>query len=248
MASPSQLIQLAKSLPTPLQRFFARYPPAAIVPEGSPKTPSQESRPDPFRFYKHPVTGKWQDPVYSQRRQAELVKMAREHGVEDLLPDTRKGTEYRLAHRVEHGLRVKGTGVGQKVKGHIHERHMIAKYEAQLPMPQWTIANCDPGWSRGERPCWRCPASSSAGRGQVIVLISTSFIILTPVTGGQIWLDKVPQIEETTRDGMTCFGVPVHVPVYYYVQESLQQSQATTLRIDRSRLFLGDLCHIMNQP
>ncbi|KAI8676939.1 Diphthamide biosynthesis protein 4 [Fusarium sp. Ph1] len=139
MASPSQLIQLAKSLPTPLQRFFARYPPAAIVPEGSPKTPSQESRPDPFRFYKHPVTGKWQDPVYSQRRQAELVKMAREHGVEDLLPDTRKGTEYRLAHRVEHGLRVKGTGVGQKVKGHIHERHMIAKMEqrrkAMLEMP-----------------------------------------------------------------------------------------------------------------
>jgi hypothetical protein len=54
--------------------------------------------------------------------------MAREHGVEDLLPETTKGTEYRLAHRVEHGLRVKGTGVGQKVKGHIHERHMIAKY------------------------------------------------------------------------------------------------------------------------
>ncbi|KAJ4170336.1 54S ribosomal protein L25, mitochondrial [Fusarium falciforme] len=65
--------------------------------------------------------------------------MAREHGVEDLLPDTRKGTEYRLAHRVEHGLRVKGTGVGQKVKGHIHERHMIAKMEqrrkAMLEMP-----------------------------------------------------------------------------------------------------------------
>ncbi|KAH8737605.1 ribosomal protein of the large subunit [Ilyonectria robusta] len=128
MASPSHYIQLAKSLPAPLQRFFARYPPPAILPEAAPKTHYQESRANPFRFYKHPVTGRWQDPVYSQRRQAELVKMAREHGIEELLPETRKGTEYRLAHRVEHGLRVKGTGVGQKVKGHIHERHMIAKY------------------------------------------------------------------------------------------------------------------------
>ncbi|KAF5539630.1 ribosomal 25 mitochondrial [Fusarium tjaetaba] len=139
MASTSQLIGLAKSLPAPLQRFFARYPPAAILPENTPKTRYQEERPNPFRFYKHPVTGKWQDPVYSQRRQAELVKMARENGVEDLLPETRKGTEYKLAHRVEHGLRVKGTGVGQKVKGHIHERHMIAKMEtrrkAMLDMP-----------------------------------------------------------------------------------------------------------------
>ncbi|PTD09995.1 Diphthamide biosynthesis protein 4, partial [Fusarium culmorum] len=114
-------------------------PPAAILPENAPKTRYQEDRPNPFRFYKHPVTGKWQDPVYSNRRQAELVKMARDNGVEDLLPDTRKATEYQLAHRVEHGLRVKGTGVGQKVKGHIHERHMIAKMEkrrkAMLDMP-----------------------------------------------------------------------------------------------------------------
>lgn len=132
MASASHYIQLAKSLPAPLQRFFARWPPAAIVPEGHPKTPYQEERPDPFRFVKHPNTGRWQDPVYSQRRQAELVKLAREHGVEELLPETNKGTEFRLAQRVEHGLRVKGTGVGQKVKGHIHERHMIAKYVGLL--------------------------------------------------------------------------------------------------------------------
>lgn len=128
MASPSNLVQLAKSLPEPLQRFFARWPPAALVAPGTPQTPFQEQRPNPFRFYKHPVTGRWQDPVYSQRRQMQLVKLAREHGVEELLPQTNKGTEYQLAQRVEHGLRVKGTGVGQKVKGHIHERHMIAKY------------------------------------------------------------------------------------------------------------------------
>lgn len=177
MATPSQFIGLAKSLPAPLQRFFARYPPAAILPENTSQTRYQEERPNPFRFYKHPVTGKWQDPVYSQRRQAELVKMARENGVEDLLPDTRKATEYKLAHRVEHGLRVKGTGVGQKVKGHIHERHMIAKYVGGLVMAlvtYWlysmlgiatTMANDTTGWRPEERLCWRCPVLSSAGRG-----------------------------------------------------------------------------------
>ncbi|CAH0049446.1 unnamed protein product [Clonostachys solani] len=139
-SSAKNYIQLAKSLPSPLQRFFARWPPAAIVPEGTPKTLYQERRANPFEFFKNPATGKMQDPVYSNRRQAQLVKMAREHGVEHLLPETKKGFEYRLAHRVEHGLRVKGTGVGQSVKGHIHERHMIAKMEARrkamLEMPK----------------------------------------------------------------------------------------------------------------
>ncbi|KJZ73600.1 hypothetical protein HIM_06933 [Hirsutella minnesotensis 3608] len=141
--SSARFIQLAKTLPPPLQRFFARWPPAAILPEGAAAakpTPYQEERANPFRWVKHPQTGRWQDPVYSQRRQAQIVKMAREHGVEELLPETPKGTERQLAYRVEHGLRVKGTGVGQKVKGHIHERHMIAKMEtkrkAMLDMPR----------------------------------------------------------------------------------------------------------------
>ena len=133
MSSSKELVNLAKSLPAQLQRFFARYPPAAIHPtttDGSepPKTNYQLERPNPFRFWKHPDTGKWHDPVYSLRRQAELVKMAKEHGVEDLLPETTKGSEYKLARRVEFGLRVKGTGVGQRVKGHAHERQIMSKY------------------------------------------------------------------------------------------------------------------------
>ena len=152
-SSSKNLIQLAKALPEPLQRFFARWPPAAIVPEGAAQTRYQELRPNPFRFYKHPVTGKWQDPVYSQRRQAQLAQMARSHGVEHLLPETSKGAEQRLAHRVEHGLRVKGTGVGQSVKGHIHERQMISKMEkrrkAMLEMPKLIKA-----WKRTGKHNW----------------------------------------------------------------------------------------------
>lgn len=66
--------------------------------------------------------------------------MARANGVEELLPYTTKGTEVRLQRRVEHGLRVKGTGVGQKVKGKLWERTMKGRLEkrrqAMLGMPK----------------------------------------------------------------------------------------------------------------
>lgn len=44
--------------------------------------------------------------------------------MEELLPFTIKGTQERLRRREENGLRVKGTGEGQKVKGKAWERTM----------------------------------------------------------------------------------------------------------------------------
>lgn len=178
MSSTKELVNLAKSLPSQLQRFFARYPPAAIIPptaDGAEpaKTAYQLDRPNPFRFWKHPGTGKWHDPVYSMRRQAELVKMAKANGVEDLLPETTKGSEYKLARRVEFGLRVKGTGVGQKVKGHAHERQIMAKYVSAFHKVLgaiflgWIANIFGAGCRRGERRCWACPSSSRSGRGWV---------------------------------------------------------------------------------
>lgn len=110
---------------------------------------------NPFLPFKHPVTGLWQDPVYSLRRQAELVKLAREAGVEELLPFTTKGTEYRLTKRVEEGLRVKGTGVGQRVKGHLHERMLAAKYVGFYccDMSSSCLTDFITGWRRGARLC-----------------------------------------------------------------------------------------------
>jgi large subunit ribosomal protein L25 len=143
MASRAYYIALAKQLPPTLLRFFARYPPAAILspssstavttagaPSPSQQTPYQTDRGgvSPFRFWKHHVTGKWHDPVFSLRRQADLLKLAREHGVEELMPASDKGIEFRTAKRVAEGLQVKGTGVGQRVKGHMHERMMIKKW------------------------------------------------------------------------------------------------------------------------
>lgn len=55
--------------------------------------------------------------------------MARANGVEELLPYTVKGTDARIQRRAEHGLRVKGTGVGESVKGKAWERTMKGKLE-----------------------------------------------------------------------------------------------------------------------
>ncbi|KAF3768942.1 hypothetical protein M406DRAFT_251390 [Cryphonectria parasitica EP155] len=144
LANPlrEKYISLAKTLPAPLQRFLARYPSDAMLhprQRGRPQTGYQLDTANPFQSQRHPATGLLHNPVYSLRRQANLVKMAREHGVEELLPQTSKMTEARLAKRVEYGWRGKGTGVGQKVKGHIHERQLAAKMdkrrEAMLKMP-----------------------------------------------------------------------------------------------------------------
>ena len=94
----------------------------------TPHTAYQADRPDPFGWLKHPVTGRWLGPAYSARRQAQLFQLARRHGVEELLPPSARSPAARLERRVALGLRVKGTGVGQRVKGHAHERGMETKY------------------------------------------------------------------------------------------------------------------------
>ena len=170
MAAPENYVKLAQSLPPKLLRFFARYPPASIHKPlaTSPSTttlntssldpnathvetdvsvelPRPAKTSNPFKPRKHPVTGAWHGPVFSLRRQADLVKLARNHGIEELLPHTVKKTEERLKKREQFGLRVRGTGVGQKVKGKAHERTLKARLDrrkqAMLEMPaliqQW---------------------------------------------------------------------------------------------------------------
>jgi len=154
MASAELHRSLARTLPIRLQNFFAVCPPAAVlaaVTSSNPSstaqktshvassTPSTSFR-NPFLPYKNAGTGRWHPPKFSLRRQAEIVKLARKYDVEELLPYSPKKTEERTKRREEHGLRVKGTGVGQRVKGHEWERTLKGRLEkrrqAMLDMPK----------------------------------------------------------------------------------------------------------------
>ncbi|KAI9818052.1 MAG: hypothetical protein M1827_000676 [Pycnora praestabilis] len=111
---------------------------------------------NPFQPQRHSITMKWHDPVFSLRRQAELVKLARAHGVEELLPFTIKGAAEKMRRREENGLRVKGTGIGQKVKGKLWERTLKGRLEkrkqAMLEMPKmiqtWKERGHGRGWKK----------------------------------------------------------------------------------------------------
>ncbi|GAB7354723.1 hypothetical protein MBLNU459_g5139t1 [Dothideomycetes sp. NU459] len=151
-------LRLARSLPAQLLSFFKKHPPAALQPASatatsasttttttatstsSPDQPAAASqtassadpslaRTNPFLPFKNPLTNRWQPAAYSLRRQADLVKLAQKHHVLSLLPWSPKSPAEVERKRAEHGLRVKGTGVGQKVKGKMWERTLKGRLD-----------------------------------------------------------------------------------------------------------------------
>ena len=154
----AEYVKLAQTLPPRLLRFFARYPPGSVTPPLAAKrstlsTPPTKENPlpwhkstissillheNPFQPTKNPITGCWRDPVYSLRRQADLVKLARENGVEELLPFTVKGTRERQARQEERAQQMMANG--RKVKGKYWERTQKGRLEkrrqAMAGMPE----------------------------------------------------------------------------------------------------------------
>lgn len=96
--------------------------------------------PNPFLPQPSPNGKKWRSPKYGLRQQADLIKMAKKYGVEELLPTSRKSTIFKETRLAERGLAIKGTGIGQKVKGHKWERTMETRLEerkkAMMEMPE----------------------------------------------------------------------------------------------------------------
>ncbi|KAL8892301.1 MAG: hypothetical protein Q9205_000241 [Flavoplaca limonia] len=184
MTAQIEYVRLAQTLPPRLLKFFARYPPSlkSVTSQQEVATSVQTSvntssashdgaestmniavspsdSPNPFKPHKHPETGRWHDPVFSLRRQADLVKLAKANGVEELLPYTLKGSDEGRRRREDHGLRVKGTGIGQRVKGKAWERTMKSRLgerkQAMLGMPamvqQWKQLGHGRGWKKFPR-------------------------------------------------------------------------------------------------
>lgn len=115
--------------------------------------------PNPFLPYKNPETGRWRAPRYSLREQADYCKLARTFGVEPLLPPSRKSSAFKQERLLRRGLAVKGTGVGQKVKGHIWERQLgnvlEQRIKAMEEMPalirEWQARGHGRGWKKFPR-------------------------------------------------------------------------------------------------
>ncbi|KAJ5774120.1 hypothetical protein N7457_009016 [Penicillium paradoxum] len=106
-------------------------------------------------FLPHKRFGKWEAPKYGLRQQADLMKLAIKYNVDQLLPPSRKSVEFKETRRAERGLQVKGTGVGQKVKGHKWERTMESRLEdrrkAMEGMPEMVRLWKQRGHGRGWR-------------------------------------------------------------------------------------------------
>ena len=96
----------------------------------SPLTPTFRKH-NPFLPHLNPSTGNWHSPHYSLRRQAVLYKLAQEHDVLSLMPIAPKHPVVKAQRRLDLGLRVRGTGVGQKVKGKLWERTLRGKQETR---------------------------------------------------------------------------------------------------------------------
>ncbi|TKA26305.1 hypothetical protein B0A50_05084 [Salinomyces thailandicus] len=120
---------------------------------------------NPFLAFKNPSTGNWHPPHYSLRRQADLFKLAQTHNVLPLMPPSPKHPELKAQKRIEHGLRVKGTGEGQRVKGKYWERTLKTRLEtrrkAMESMPDMINLWRERGHGRG----WKKYPSGKEGKG-----------------------------------------------------------------------------------
>ncbi|WPH03079.1 Hypothetical protein R9X50_00595300 [Acrodontium crateriforme] len=192
MATVRSHVELAQALPPRLLDFFRRWQPPSIAAFGAasqstptvriaeitssqdPNAPSASEvalpenavwKKNPFLPFKNPQTGHWHGPHYSLRRQAELFKLAEQHNVLPLMPMSPKHPQAKEQSRIDHGLRVKGTGVGQRVKGHHWERTLKTRLEtrrkAMEVMPDMIQLWKERGHGRGWKKYPKGPVSTA---------------------------------------------------------------------------------------
>lgn len=174
---PPRLLHFFKRFPPPQLQAASRTPPkpaqtseptASAAAAAAPEPPAHDSTPspsdaastawkhNPFLAHKNPATGHWHGPHYSLRRQTDLYRLAQAHHVLPLMPVAPKHPDVRERMRIERGLRVKGTGHGQKVKGKYWERTLQSRLEvrrrAMESMPDminlWKERGHGRGWKR----------------------------------------------------------------------------------------------------
>ncbi|KAJ9655222.1 54S ribosomal protein L25, mitochondrial [Neophaeococcomyces mojaviensis] len=160
ITSPSTIVDTSSQTPEQLESIQSPGPvtPTSQEPIFPASLNQKKLPPNPFLPYKNPATGRWRGARVSLRRQAELFKIARVYGVEPLLPPSRKSSTFKEERLLQRGLgpRVKGTGEGEKVKGHKWERAMGGLLEKRIKamemMPElireWRMRGNGRGWKK----------------------------------------------------------------------------------------------------
>lgn len=81
-------------LPTKLQNFFTKFPPAPVKKYADQPTLTTAEDANPFLPNRHAVTGRTHEPLYTMRRQSDLFKLAYKFGIADLLPPLANGKKF----------------------------------------------------------------------------------------------------------------------------------------------------------
>ena len=102
---------------------------------------------NPFLPWRNPVTGRWRGAHYGLRRQADLCKMARKHGVEELLPWSPKLSWVKEEKKELKGLRVKGHLWERTMKGRLEERREAMRAMPEL-IQEWKRRGHGRGWKK----------------------------------------------------------------------------------------------------
>lgn len=167
---PAPSIQIAENTSPMDPNAAVPTSPSSTAPSETPKSllgsnpnqsaTNQKRKHNPFLPYLNPSTGNWHSPHYSLRRQAVLYKLAQQHNVLSLMPIAPKHPEIKAQRRLEQGIRVKGTGVGESVKGKKWERTLPGRLEtrrqAMEGMPKlirlWKRLGHGRGWKNWPKP------------------------------------------------------------------------------------------------
>lgn len=86
--------QAFKKLPTKLQNFFTKFPPAPLKQYADKPTLTNSPDANPFLPNIHPITNKVHEPLYSLRRQSDLYKLAYKFGIVEFMPSLANGKKF----------------------------------------------------------------------------------------------------------------------------------------------------------
>lgn len=133
MASQLTSKEAFAKLPQTLHNFFIKYPPRPYAQYAAGPSKTTDPIKNPFFPNKNPETGRWQESKYSRRRSADLYKLAKKFGIQDLLPPTP-----RRFHEDKYHNKVWVQSMVNPV-----DEAKVAEYEARKLAKEEAIANMD---------------------------------------------------------------------------------------------------------